>query len=262
MKIIRDKRKLIVRNLLLCLSVISLFFLGACECLNSNERADMLVFAGDRTSEDCKSLLKNNAASHPDITYVCKGEKVTICWSSSNISGFELVIGGASHSVASSGSEVIAIDATTDIILKPVGAKCAGSRTFTVKVVNGPTPSSWVGRWGTCGKIFFEINEAFISRNIIAKDITANWYPVVQITSDKGETSNVTCTYPPFLLSEHAEEAYGFEIKQPFVTVPFSRSLKAVGHWNFTWKAECPLQDQYICLNYAVFPFNVTLDCP
>jgi hypothetical protein len=258
MKLIKNKIKAIVTTLLVSLSAVSIFVLNSCECLDSNESLDFVVFAGDLSAQDCKGLMRENS-SHPDITYICPGEKVTICWSSSAISQLTLHIGNSSHSVSASGSEVVAIDATTVIKLVPGNAKCVSTRTFTVKVISGPTTSTWDGRWD-CRQIYFSISEAFMSKSIIARDIRAPWTPFVTVSNSSG-TSNVACTTPPFLLGNHQEEGFGFDIKQPMVSVAFSRPLKAVGHWSFVLQAVCPSGD-YVCNTYSIFPFDLTLDCP
>ncbi len=247
--------------LLLLFSVAAVFVLNSCECLSTDERFDFLVFAGNRN--DCRTLMEQNQGTSQDITYICPGEQVTLCWTSSDIKEVQLTVGGQTETVSLSGSKVITIPATTTITLHPVGAKCVHDKNFTVNVVSSPTPSSWDGRWDlSCSKISFEISDAFISKKIMAKDITPNWCPVVTITDDAGNVSNVLCTTPPFLLGQQQEEGFGFNLNDPLVTVAFSRPLRAVGHWNFTWKARCPQQDSYKCNNLAVFPFDITLICP
>ena len=238
-------------------SILSIFALHSCECIGTDERLDFMVFAGERSN--CRELMKNNSASHPDITYVCPGEKVTLCWSSNKIPTLTMDIGGATHTVAATGSEVITVPASTVIKLTPSGGNCVtSSREFKVTVISGPTPSTWQASWD-CATIRFAISDAFMSTNIIAKDITATWIPDVDY-SDASGTRQVICTTPPFLKGIHQEEVYGFNIDQPNVTRNFTRDLKAVGHWNFNLLATCPA-GEYKCNQLKVFPFNLTLDC-
>src|SRR5688572_20288255 len=176
MNLNKNKAKSIFLSILVSLSFSVIFILHSCDCIGTDEKLDLYVFAGERTN--CRELISANKASNPDLTYICPGEKVTICWSSSNISELTLDIGGQTEIVAVNGTKVITVDATKDIKLIPSSANCVSTRSKTVKVISGPTPTTFDAGWD-CDSIRFAVSDAFMSTKIISKDITANWRPIV-----------------------------------------------------------------------------------
>src|SRR5688572_20973075 len=133
MNLNKNKAKSIILSILVSLSFSVIFILHSCDCIGTDEKLELYVFAGERTN--CRELISANKASNPDLTYLCPGEKVTICWTSSNISQLTLDIGGVTEPVMATDSKVVTIDATKEIKLIPGSANCVSTRTKTAKVI-------------------------------------------------------------------------------------------------------------------------------
>lgn len=239
----------IIRILIVPLVFSPLIFLASC-C--DEAPAELNVYVGHLSERECKELQGSVNDNADDIVFTCKGEEVTLCWGGT-VSSIEPGIG----SVSSPGISYQNVTSDTEFVAKPPSGSCASSDSITVNVVTEDTPSTWEGKFDSkCSKIEFEINKEFISEKIKAKDITALWEPILNI--EGGGT--FTCSTPPFLDGFHVEEVFGFSISQPHITQAFSRKLKAVGNWQFVWKANC---DGYVikCDPFVSFPFDLTLTC-
>jgi hypothetical protein len=239
----------IIRLLIVPLVFSPLVFLASC-C--DEEPAELNVYIGHLSERECKELQGSVNDNADDIVFTCKGEEVTLCWGGT-ISSIEPGIG----SVSSPGISHQTVTSDTEFVAKPPSGSCASSDSVTVNVVTEDTPSTWEGKWNSaCSKIEFEINKEFISEKIKAKDITALWAPTLDTDGDG--LGDFVCSTPPFLDGFHVEEVFGFQISQPHITEDFSRKLKAVGNWQFVWKAGCTIDK---CNAFGDFPFDLTLTC-
>ncbi len=228
---------------LVLLTLLPALTVSSCVC---EDYVNLYVFAGRRTAAECERLSKKQYGDPETPTFTCPGEEVTICWSSNKQIQLEPGFGIQ----PATGMQVLKVDADTTITATPLEG-CAGAKEAHVNVVTEDTPSTWTGRWNLdCTFISFSIDGAFVSTQIRAKDITAQWAPVVD---------GVACSTPPFLDGFHVEEVFGFPIDRPFITEAFTRNLRAVGTWRFTVKAICPTA--YRCDPTFRGPFNVTLTC-
>jgi hypothetical protein len=239
----------ILRLIIVPLVLSPLMFLASC-C--DEEPAVLNVYVGNLSERECKELQGSVNDNADDIVFTCRGDEVTLCWGGT-VASIEPGIG----SVSSPGISHQTVTSDTEFVAKPPSGSCASSDSVTVNVVTEDTPSTWDGGFDArCGKIEFEIHKEFMSESIKAKDITAIWAPVLNL--DGGGT--FACTTPPFLDGFHVEEVFGFSISQPFITEAFSRKLKAVGHWQFVWKANC---NGFVikCDPFLNFPFDLTLTC-
>lgn len=244
MKSLKLKISLIVLGLFVC------FFNVGCPC---EEHLNLYVFVGHLTPDDCAKAIREGGEDTDQIRFLCKGEEVTICW---HTSGANIQLDPGFGMQDASGMVYLKVDADTTIKATPINS-CAGAKEVEVKVVTEPTPSTWVGKWDVnCRTIGFEIHEEFVSKNIKAIDINAQWAPEIGLS----DGSTFTCTTPPFLDGFHQEEVFGFQINNPFITEAFTRKLRAVGHWRFVLKANCGTVD-IRCNPNASLPFNITLVC-
>ncbi|MCF6158686.1 MAG: hypothetical protein E3K32_08975 [wastewater metagenome] len=243
MKSLRLKISLILLGLFVC------FFNIGCPC---EEHLNLYVFVGHLTPDECRRAIQEGREDTGQVRFLCKGEEVTICW---HTSGANIQLDPGFGMQDASGLVYLTVESDTTVKATPLTG-CAGSKEVKIKVVTEPTPSTWIGKWNReCSAIEFEIHEQFVSTNIKAIDITAQWEPTVVLP----DGSTLTCTTPPFLDGFHQEEVFGFQIRSPFITETFTRRLKAVGHWAFVLKADCGVDFQ--CNPTASFEFNITLVC-
>lgn len=226
------------------------FFISSC----CNDHLNLYVFVGHLNQDECQRNIKQLGEDNDTVRFLCPGEEVTICWRcDSNIQldpGFGIQ--------DPTGMKYLTVKSDTTI-KATAQSDCGDSREVQVKVVSGPTPSTWTGKFNsTCSDIEFEIHKEFISENIKAIDISAQWQPTINLK----DGSTYTCITPPFLDGFQQEEVFGFTIQEPFVTEAFSRKLKAVGHWKFVWKADCDgITIDCPSLGGPSFPFDITLTC-
>ena len=231
-------------------AILSLFLMG-CPC---EEYVKMVVLAGHQTAADCERAIEKRVSN--DVTIICPGEEVTVCWAS-NQPQVQIEPGLGTH--PDHGVTWFKPTSSTTVTATVPGS-CASSAEVLVTVVDHDTPSTWDAHWDSreCTSNSFEIDPLFVSPNVFAKDALANWEPsIVDAQGNKiGE-----CPTPPFLKGFQQESVFGFEIDEPFVTYPFSRLIPAVGHYKFSFVARdrCPAPLE--CSLVAPLPYNVTLSC-
>ncbi|MBX6314084.1 MAG: hypothetical protein IRY99_14395 [Isosphaeraceae bacterium] len=234
-----------------------LFALYACLAITScscDKWIKLFVFTGHRSPEECRRLADSRGTN--DLTIICPGEEVTVCWHS-NVD--KVSVSPKLGVQGPDGIGFLTLDQDTTVEASPADGSCAGKQQVNVKVIRGPTPSTWNGSWDpNCSKISFEIHEEFVSKKVRALDITATWSPTV---GDPATGNSVACSTPPFLDGFNKEEVFGFKIANPNQTVSFSRPLRAVANWEFKWTAQCPGSDLR-CNPNANLPFDLTLICP
>lgn len=237
---------------LLLTTVPLLLFLYSCSC---DEKVYMAVMAGARFNKDCENI-KEMAEKDllPKVTYVCKGDTVTICWGG-NVASNKIEPGIGM--VGAFGSKQIVVTESMTIKIIPQG-DCAGPREFKVEVISGETPSSWSARWSSrsdkkCEYLFFNISEYFMSRNIRVVAAEAKFNP--------NEATGLPCGFPPYLNGKNIDDlaSSNVQLNKPFEKVPLPSPAPAVGNWIFAFNDLSCLKE---CKSEAVLPFELTLSCP
>jgi hypothetical protein len=226
------------------------FVCAGCPC---GDYIRVVVLAGHHTAADCRAAIDKVGSN--DLTLICPGEEVTVCWQSNTKNGITIDPGLGSFS--NIGITYFKPQSSTTVTASAPGS-CASPVSVPVTVVSQDTPSTWDGGWDLkCSQITFDIDPLFVSSSIYAKDITATWSPLLT----DGNGNPIACGTPPFLNGFQQQDVFGFKIDNPNITVPFSRHLKADGHWQFVITASCPAGIDFVCNRAGSYPFDLTLTC-
>lgn len=214
------------RTVTIMLATACLFLVGCPEEeVNGHASLDVLVFAGNRSENECQSLSSGN---NQEEVLVCPGEDVTIFWTSDGIS--QIDINPTIGTVSSSGIAYLTMHSDTAITVTPLDGTEEAIE-IMVDVIDGYTPKTYPAEWAsTWEELDIEINDAFVSTNVRAVSISAQWQP----TMDLGQLGEWTAIVTDNRMSfTHREEGYEGIIAQPNVEVGLSRPLQLPGQWHF-----------------------------
>lgn len=236
--------------------VVPLFVNGCCD-----DNIIARAFVGHLTPDECRRNMEKGEAP---VSISCPGEEITICWSAKGPDNVQIDISpddGSGQSGTHPTMGAIYLKPQKDTKVK-LTAGCA-STTKEIMVLDGKKAATFDAQWDySCQQISYQVDPLFVSQNVSAIDATANWTPYVTVGYSDGSVSNQACTTPPFLNGYHPQELFGFQIKDPFITTPFSSPRHLVGDWNYVVKAQCPQTDgRFVCNNQGQFPFSMTVMC-
>jgi hypothetical protein len=238
------------RTILFAAASLSLFIAGCCD-----QSVKVRAFFGHKSLDEC---LRQIDAPDLPVSLICPGSEVTVCWQAKGNKTDPTVTlspdpGGLSGTMPSTG--VLYFTPADSTVVTVTASDCA-TTTKQVQVVNGQTAAKFDAHFTpSCSDITYSLDPNFVDDKILALDVTAEWEPTVQL-SDGGVA---TCPTPPFLDGQHPIEGYGFEIDRPHITVPFSRSLKAIEEWKYQLQTCGP---GFKCNPFATMRFDMTLICP
>jgi hypothetical protein len=217
------------------------------------QRVGARAFVGHKTPEECRRLMNANEVP---VSITCPGEEITVCWlaGGDDVSSVKLDVSPDPEMVSASGlptAHALYIHPKEDTTVK-VSTDCA-STTKSIMVIDKPKVARFDAAWeGSCQSLLYDLPAAFVSPNVRAIDVTAQWTPVA--TADTGAPG--MCTFPPFLNGTH--DLFFLTVLKPFDLTPFSSAQPAVGQWAYALSPKCPVK----CGSDTREPFDMTLICP
>ena len=251
------------------LIISTLFILSSC----CDDKACFQIVRGNLSESECAERLKRvgvDCDDSPNTSVVCEGEPLTICYYKENIDQIKITSDdGTIDQTTSKDKGVIHFTATktTTITLKPIDS-CEEPKSATTYVLNEATDVPITASWdqnlagqNNCSNVVKKLHETFISPNIFAIEIKANW------TDEKVKEAyigdGVECPTPPFLsvfrpgdlgLGEHA-----MPVPRQWEKLP--RGWEAVGDWAFVpeYIEDCHVRKN--CDLRIDFPFVIYMSC-
>jgi hypothetical protein len=238
------------------IAVLLAVVVGATGCCDENVK--ILVLAGHQEARTCIQAVKDGKSSL--TTVACGGKEVTVCWGS-NVKDVKLdPLGITSHGTAV-GSNFVGVEyfkPTASVTVKATASDCA-SASQDVTVISGDTPVRFDAGWQDpkCQLISYNFDPLFIDPDARSISITGLWFPNVPDSNG----NPVVCKTPPYLKGFKKPDLFGFNVDEPQITKSFSAPLTLAGDWIFTPEFTCP-PGNYVCNQYAAFPFSTTVRCP
>lgn len=236
-----------------------------------DEKVNFQIVRGSLNEDECKDRLKGEAIGiddAPNTSVICPGEPCTICYLKENINKINI---SDSHGLIDEdrtndfGVIQFTPDKTTTITLSPENS-CAPSKSATVYVLTDAQDIPITGSWDTnlsgqnnCKNIIFKLSETFVSPNIYAIELKADWDDALV----KKAANGVDCSIPPFLSvfdpSNVSKGSHTIPAPRQWKKMP--RKWKAVGDYSFVPEYIENCDTRKNCDLRIDFPFVIYMSC-
>lgn len=259
----------IFKTVILLIAICNLFFQSSC----CDEKAGFQIVRGNVTEAECLAKLERTGVDitdPPNISIICPDEPCTICYGKKNVDKIRIVTDDGSIDVFKSndsGAIPFTPSKTTQITLEPQNS-CANAKSTKVYVLTDALDIPITGKWdhnlggqNNCSNVVFSLSETFVSPNIFAIEIMANWDDATIIESYHAYES--PCPIPPFLSvfrpGDIAKGSHTISLPKQWKKLP--RQWEAVGNWAFVPEYIEKCYARKNCDLRIDFPFFVYMSC-